>query len=213
MARRRRLAILGTRGIPANYGGFETLAEELAVRLAGRGHDVTVYGRRHYIPAGMTTYRGVRLVVLPTVRHKYLDTVVHTGVSTLHALLRRYDAVLYCNAANAVFTLWPRLFGTRVALNVDGIERKRQKWNRLGRLWYAMSERLAVRFPGAIVTDARVIERSFRALRRAVLLHPVQAPARSRGHHRDADPARARTRRYFLYVQPPRTGEQRARRD
>ncbi|MFB3854935.1 MAG: DUF1972 domain-containing protein [Vicinamibacterales bacterium] len=157
-----RLAILGTRGIPANYGGFETFAEELSSRLAARGHEVTVYGRRHYVPAGLKEYRGVRLVILPTIRHKYFDTVVHTAVSTMHAVGRRFDALLYCNAANAVFTLLPRLAGSAVALNVDGIERLRQKWNRLGKAWYALSERLAVRLPHAIVTDARLIERYYR---------------------------------------------------
>jgi glycosyltransferase involved in cell wall biosynthesis len=62
-----RIAIVGTRGIPANYGGFETFAEELSTRLAARGHDVVVYCRdRHSEPE----YRGVRLVYLPTIRHK-----------------------------------------------------------------------------------------------------------------------------------------------
>jgi glycosyltransferase involved in cell wall biosynthesis len=152
-----RIAILGTRGIPANYGGFETFAEELGVRLAARGHEVTVYGRAHYVDRRLGTYRGVRLVVLPTVRHKYLDTVVHTAIATAHVTPRRYDVVLVCNAANALFCAWPRPLGTRVVLNVDGIERKRRKWNALGRAWYLMSERLATWLPDAVVTDARTI--------------------------------------------------------
>lgn len=156
-----RIAILGTRGIPANYGGFETFAEELAWRLVARGHAVTVYGRNHYVPPGLTEHRGAHLVVLPTIRHKYLDTVVHTMLATSHALTKGYDVALVCNAANAVFTGWPRLFGTRVALNVDGIERRRRKWNALGRAWYLVSERLAVWFPNATVTDARVIQQYY----------------------------------------------------
>ena len=88
-----RLAILGTRGIPANYGGFETFAEELGTRLAARGHEVTVYCRPHYVPKTLKEYRGVQLVNLPTVRHKYLDTVVHTAVSAVHAAARRYDGI------------------------------------------------------------------------------------------------------------------------
>src|SRR5438876_4249851 len=132
-----RIAILGTRGIPARYGGFETFAEELSTRLAARGHRVTVYCRqRHPEPS----YRGVRLKYLPTVRHKYLDTIAHTLLSTLHLLGTRQDAVLYCNAANAVFTWMPRLAGMPVALNVDGLERHRKKWNRLARAWYRASE-------------------------------------------------------------------------
>src|SRR3954468_13664033 len=135
-----RLAILGTRGIPANYGGFETFAGEPAPRPADRGHDVTVYCRAQYVDPTRREFKGVRLQQAPTIHHKYLDTVVHTAASTLPALARRYDAILVCNAANAVFCGWPRLAGTRVVLNVDGIERKRKKWNALGRAWYLGSE-------------------------------------------------------------------------
>jgi glycosyltransferase involved in cell wall biosynthesis len=149
-----KLAILGTRGIPASYGGFETFAEELSWRLAARGHHVTVYCRQPY-PEPF--YRGVRLRHLPTIRHKYLDTIAHTFLSTLDLLIHRQDAALYCNAANALFTLAPRLAGIPVALNVDGIERKRRKWNRLAKAWYQLSEWLATFFPTAIVTDARAI--------------------------------------------------------
>ena len=104
-----RIALLGTRGIPASYGGFETFAEELSVRLAERGHDVTVYCRTD---SRIATYRGVKLKHIPSIRHKYLDTVSHTFLSTLEVLRHRYDAILYCNAANAAFTWMPRLFGT-----------------------------------------------------------------------------------------------------
>ena len=83
-----RIALLGTRGIPANYGGFETFAEELSVRLAERGHDVTVYCRTNNVGRREPLYRGVRLALLPTVSHKYLDTIAHTFLSTLHLLLR-----------------------------------------------------------------------------------------------------------------------------
>lgn len=148
-----RLAILGTRGIPARYGGFETFAEELSARLVLRGHSVTVYCRQpHEGP-----WRGVRLVHLPAVRHKYLETVVHTFLSTLHLLFHRPEAALYCNAANAIFTWIPRLFGVPVALNVDGLERNRKKWNRLGRAWYLLSEWLSTFCPTAVISDARSI--------------------------------------------------------
>ncbi|HEX8985500.1 MAG TPA: glycosyltransferase, partial [Bryobacteraceae bacterium] len=146
-----RIAILGTRGIPANYGGFETFAEELSTRLAARGHEVSVYCRQ---PFPEPRYRGVRLHYLPTIRHKYLDTIAHTFVSTLHLLAHRVDVALYCNGANAIFTPAPRLFGMPVALNVDGIERKRKKWNRLARAWYFGSEWLSTFCPTAVVTDA-----------------------------------------------------------
>src|SRR5262249_19617369 len=153
-----KIAILGTRGIPANYGGFETFAEQLGTRLAARGHEITVYGRKHYSTTGATTYNGVNLVILTTIRQKYFDTVIHTFLSVLHAAPRRYDAILICNAANSVFAFIPRLFGTPTLVNVDGLERKRKKWNWVGRQYYLISEWLSTFLPTAIVTDARVIQ-------------------------------------------------------
>ena len=150
-----RIAILGTRGIPANYGGFETFAEELSTRLAARGHAVTVYCRDR--PAD-SIYRGVRLQYLPTIRHKYFDTIAHTLFSTLHLLTHRVDVALYCNGANAIFTVLPRLRGMPVALNVDGLERRRKKWNHAAKAWYLVSEWLATFLPNEVVADARAIQ-------------------------------------------------------
>jgi glycosyltransferase involved in cell wall biosynthesis len=157
--RKRCFAIVGTRGIPARYGGFETFAEELSARLVERGYEVAVYCRERH---AARQYRGVVLRWLPTIRHKYLDTVVHTLLSTLHLLVHRVDAALYCNAANAIFTWLPRLAGMPVALNVDGIERRRRKWGAAGRAWYRIGERLATVFPNALVTDAESIARYYR---------------------------------------------------
>ena len=158
-----RLAILGTRGIPASYGGFETFAEHLSTRLVARGHEVTVYCRSHYTSPRQLEFQGVRLQVLPTIRHKYLDTVVHTFLSALHAAPRRYDAALICNAANAPFAPILRWTGTPVAINVDGLEHKRKKWNFIGRTYYLLAERLATILPNETVTDARVIRDYYRA--------------------------------------------------
>ncbi len=153
-----KLAILGTRGIPANYGGFETFAEELSTRLATRGHEVWVYGRSNNIKYPHSTYRGVNLKILPTIGTKHLDTVAHTFLSVAHLCVRpKFDAVLMCNAANAVFAAVLRIRGIPVALNVDGIERLRKKWGRAGRAYYRVSEYLATIIPNVVVADAEVI--------------------------------------------------------
>jgi glycosyltransferase involved in cell wall biosynthesis len=154
-----RIGLLGTRGIPANYGGFETFAEELSVRLVERGHTVTVYCRQK---PESSLYRGVHLRYLPTWRHKYFDTVVHTGISTADAFLRRFDVLLYCNAANAAFTLLPRLRAVPTVLNVDGLERHRKKWNDLAKTWYQVSEWMATWCCSAVVTDAEKIREYYR---------------------------------------------------
>jgi glycosyltransferase involved in cell wall biosynthesis len=202
-----RFALLGTRGIPAHYGGFETFAEELSTRLAARGHSITVYCReRHAEPE----YRGVRLQYLPTLRHKYLDTIVHTCLSTLHLTLARFlwdkrggkqDAVLYCNAANAVFTWLPRVVGMPVALNVDGLERHRKKWNRAAKAWYKLSERLATWMPNVVITDARRIAEYYREQYRcASETIPYGAETGAVATAAALDRLGLEPRQYFLYV-------------
>jgi glycosyltransferase involved in cell wall biosynthesis len=153
-----KLAILGTRGVPANYGGFETFAAELSTRLVQRGHDVSVYCREE----GPESWNGVRRIVLPAAKHKYLETVSHAFLSALDAIRRDFDAVLVCNAANA-FVL-PILRAARIpcAINVDGIERKRRKWNILGRAVYSIGEAMSVSFANAVIADADVIASYYR---------------------------------------------------
>ena len=207
MSRPRHFALLGSRGIPNRYGGYETLMEELGVRLVEAGYRITVYCRSHSTPRHLEEYRGVRLVVLPTLETKYLDTPVHTLLSALHAAWSRfrsrgrYDAVLLVNSANAIFVPLLRLAGIPVALHVDGIEKRRAKWGPLGRWVYAVSERLACRLPTALVTDAEVIRRHY--------LDRYGAPSTPITYGVDPEPPRdldvlpklgLESGRYFLYV-------------
>jgi glycosyltransferase involved in cell wall biosynthesis len=193
-----RIALVGTRGIPANYGGFETFAEELSTRLVARGHEVVVYCRSRHAEDG---YRGVRLQYLPTVRHKYFDTIAHTFVSTLHLLQHRVDAALYCNGANAIFTLLPRAAGIPVALNVDGIERKRKKWNRAAKAWYLLSEHLSTFCPNAVITDAAAIQEYYlERYRYPTTFIPYGAVAGKVASKGVLDELGLEPGRYFLYV-------------
>lgn len=193
-----RFAILGTRGIPARYGGFETFAEELSTRLAARGHIVTVYCRERF---DQPSYRGVRLKYLPTIRHKYFDTIAHTCLSTMHLLGSRHHAVLYCNAANAIFTWMPRALGMPVALNVDGLERNRKKWNALAKSWYRLSEWLATWMPNAVVTDAAAIAQYYREkYRRESTMIPYGAEIGPVSSAHVLGKLGIERRKYFLYV-------------
>ncbi len=193
-----RIALLGTRGIPANYGGFETFAEELSTRLVARGHDVYVYCReKHELPK----YRGVELRTLPTIRHKYFDTLAHTFFSTLHLVTHRVDVALYCNAANAIFTILPRVTGIPVALNVDGIERLRKKWNAPARAWYRMSEYLSTIFPNQVITDAEAIKRYYLDMYGADSVFIPYGADQERAESRGVlDELGLEPQRYFLYV-------------
>ena len=128
MTRPLRIALAGTRGVPARYSGFERVPNNWARRLVERGHEVTVYCRPTTARCRIAVYRGMRRIVLPTVRQKYLDTLVHATLSTLDALARRFDVVLYFIAGNSPLVWIPRLVGTRTVLNVDGLDWRRDKW-------------------------------------------------------------------------------------
>jgi glycosyltransferase involved in cell wall biosynthesis len=149
-----KIALLGTRGIPASYSGFETCVEQLGQRLVQRGHDVTVYCRSHHITYDGDEYLGMRLVKLPTVANKYLDTIVHSFLSSLHTLPRRYDVGLYFIAGNSPVTWIPRLVGTCTLLNVDGLDWKREKWPPLAKKYIQFAEYLATKLPTAFLTDS-----------------------------------------------------------
>jgi glycosyltransferase involved in cell wall biosynthesis len=153
------IAMVGTRGVPARYGGFETAVEEVGRRLVDRGHRVVVYCRT--TPGAtdrpLSTYQGMELVHLPAARSRALETLSHTGLSVAHLLLHRTDAAIVFNAANA--PLLPVLRSARipVATHVDGLEWQRAKWGRLGRHYYRLAESLAVRWSDLLIADAQGI--------------------------------------------------------
>ena len=151
-----KVALLGTRGVPAQYGGFETAVEEIGARLAERGYDVTVYCRN---PGQTTTsYRGMHLVNAPAIKHRMAETLSHTAISTAHAIIRdRPDAVLMLNAGNAPM-LKPLAFtGIPSAIHLDGLESRREKWRGAGARYYRWAERAAVRWGDVVIADAQAI--------------------------------------------------------
>ena len=150
-----RIAMVGTRGVPARYGGFETCVEEVGRRLSERGHDVVVYCRRS--DAKTDRHLGMRLVHLPAFRHRVLETLSHTGLSVAHLLLHRVDAVFLFNAANALWLPLLRVARLPVATHVDGLEWQRAKWGPAGRRYYKLAEGWAVRGSNALIADSRGI--------------------------------------------------------
>ncbi len=160
--RRLRIAMLGTRGVPSVYGGFERCAEQMGSRLVEQGHCVTVYCRKHFVDPGLKEYRGIRLISVPTIENKYLDTLVHTALCSLDAMFRPYDVCLYFIAGNSPVTWIPRLAGKRTVLNVDGLDWKREKWPGFAKMYIRMAERLSTMLPTATLTNSRVVQRFYR---------------------------------------------------
>lgn len=160
-----RIAMIGTRGVPARYGGFETCVEEVGSRLAARGHDVVVYCRPGYDaePARLHRYRDMELVHLPVVRRRSVETLCHTALSVLHKSLRRADVAIVFNAANAPLLPVVRARRVPVATHVDGLEWLRAKWGPVGQRYYRAAECLAVRWSDEIIADAKGIADYYRS--------------------------------------------------
>jgi glycosyltransferase involved in cell wall biosynthesis len=157
-----RVAILGTRGIPASYSGFETAAEQLASRLSARGHEVVVYCRPHVVDPRLKEYKGARLVHLPTLRNKYLDTFTHTFLSAMHAARRlRPDVALFFIAGNSPMCLITRSANIPTVINVDGLDSDRSKWPAIAKAYLRFAERNAPRWSDEALTDSHAVAEIF----------------------------------------------------
>ncbi|MCZ2836430.1 DUF1972 domain-containing protein [Modestobacter sp. VKM Ac-2985] len=157
-----RIALVGTRGVPARYGGFETAVEEVGRRLVDAGHDVVVYCRTAADQPRPTTHLGMRLVHLPALHRRSLETLSHTGLSVAHLLGHRVDAAIVFNAANAPWLPLLRAARIPVATHVDGLEWQRAKWGGAGRRYYRIVEALSVRWSDALIADAQGIADYYR---------------------------------------------------
>lgn len=148
-----RIAMLGTRGVPASYGGFETAVEEIGARLVAGGHDVTVFGDR--TDPRVAEHLGMRVVHVPSFPLKQLETLSRTGIATVMALAgAKPDMAFVFNAANAPYVSLLRARGIPVAVHVDGLEWQRAKWGGAGRAYYRWAEQRSVRTADALIADA-----------------------------------------------------------
>lgn len=157
----RRIAILGTRGVPARYGGFETFAEEIGTRLAAQGIEVTIFCEAD--PAGQqpSSYRGMRLRYVPSPRLGPLTTIWF-DVKCLWRARRDFDVVYMLGYGAALFCFLPRLWQSEVWINMDGVEWVRSKWSWPARLWLRTMEAVAMWTPNRIIADAEAIRAHLR---------------------------------------------------
>jgi glycosyltransferase involved in cell wall biosynthesis len=160
--RKLRIAILGSRGIPHTYSGYEAFVGELGPRLVDRGHEVLVYCRRSLFRDRPPTYKGARLLYLPGIETKTLGTLTHTFVSAADVLFRGVDVIFVVNVVNAFNCILPRLLRKSVAINVDGLDWKRGKWGPLGKkFFYWNAKSVGTICPKGIVTDAKEMRRIY----------------------------------------------------
>ena len=174
------IAVLGTRGIPASYSGFETAVEQITSRLAARGHKVSVYCRPHVVDPSIAEWKGAELIHLPTIRNKYLDTFVHTFLSALHAAyVLKPDVALFFIAGNSPLCVITRARGIPTLINIDGLDSDRGKWNRFAKSYLRLAERLAPRMAHRAITDSHAVAHIFESTfgkRIGVVPYGAEAP-------------------------------------
>ncbi|HTE88347.1 MAG TPA: glycosyltransferase family 4 protein [Terriglobales bacterium] len=152
-----RVAFIGGRGVISKYSGIEAYYEEVGKRLVEMGHQVTVYCRTYFTPR-LKEHNGMRLVRLPTLRSKHLDTLVHTFLSTVHVLFSGCDIVHYQCLGPALFSFIPRVFGKKTVVSVQGLDWQRKKWAPIASLVLRLGERASVRLPSATMVVSKNLQ-------------------------------------------------------
>lgn len=155
----KRLLILGTRGVPANHGGFETFAEALSLYLVQRGWRVTVYCQEDWNRTKLyeTMWGRVRRVHIPVKQKGALGTIVFDLKAALHAR-KQPTLALTLGYNTAIFNVLQRLRGKANIFNMDGIEYRRAKWGFFAKLWFKLNERIACYSASHLIADHPAIK-------------------------------------------------------
>lgn len=154
-----RIAYIGQKGIPAKIGGVERYVDEVAVRMAKKGHEVFVYVRSHYTPQNMKSYKGVKLVHLPTIKTKHLDAILHTFFSTIHALFQNYDAIHYHSLGPTSLSFVPKIFCRKTAIiaTYQSQDYYQAKWGFLARLYLRFGEFMTLHMPDKVISVSEIL--------------------------------------------------------
>lgn len=158
----RKIAIIGSRGYPSFYGGFETAVRELAPYLAGNNWRVVVYGRVNAIDSAAPADRRVISVRTFGIESRSLSTLTFGLTAVLHALFTKPDVALVLNVANGFWLPLLRLRRIPVVTNVDGIEWERAKWGRVAKVVFRAGAWMTAKFSNSLVSDAKEIQRRWR---------------------------------------------------
>ena len=150
-----KIAIIGSRGYPFVYSGYETLIKELSERLvAKKGCEVTVYCHRYLFKEKPALVNGIKLVYVPTIESKSLSQLIHSFLSICHAVTSDVDVIFAVNAANGPFGLISKIFKKPTAINVDGLEWLRPKWKGIGAKYFKIAARLSTILFDQIINDS-----------------------------------------------------------
>ena len=148
-----KLAIIGSRGYPYVYSGYETFVKEISERLVKRGVNVTVYCHKGLFKNRPKYLNNIKLVYIPTIETKSLSQIIHSFLSLIHSCFNKPDIILVVNVANGPLGIIPKLRGIPTLINVDGLEWKRPKWKGLGAIYFMFAAKMATIFYDKIIND------------------------------------------------------------
>lgn len=152
-----RIAIIGSRGYPYVYSGYETFIREISERLVKRNINVTVYCHKNLFKEFPLNVNGINLIYLKTIERKILSQFIHSLKSILHACLSRFDIILIVNSANGPFGIITKIFNIKTAINVDGLEWLRPKWRGFGSKYFYLSSKLSTILYDKIINDSNAM--------------------------------------------------------
>ncbi|MCH6234026.1 DUF1972 domain-containing protein [Cognataquiflexum rubidum] len=159
-----KIAILGSRGYPYVYSGYETLVKELGERLQKRGVEVHVYCHSALFADKPKKVNGINLVYLPAIEQKSLAQLTHSFFSMVHACLSDVDVIFVVNSGNGLFGIISRIFRKPTAINVDGLEWLRPKWKGLGAKYFLFASRMATKLYDRIINDSDEMQKVYQEL-------------------------------------------------
>ena len=148
------ISIIGTRGYPYVYSGYETFVKQLSERLVHNDCNVTVYCHKGLFEIRPKEIKGIQLVYIPTIETKILSQPIHSFLSIIHACFSNTDVLLVVNSANGPFGLLTKLFRIPTVINVDGLEWLRPKWKGLGSIYFKWASKMATLFYDQIINDS-----------------------------------------------------------
>ena len=162
MDKKLKISIIGSRGYPYVYSGYETLVKELSERLIKKGHTVRVYCHRSLFKYKPRFVNGIELIYMPSIETKFLSQFTNSFFSFVHVCFSKNDVVLVVNSANGPFGLLTKIFRKKTCINVDGLEWLRPKWKGLGSLYFRLASKLATLFFDEIITDSIEMNKVYR---------------------------------------------------
>jgi glycosyltransferase involved in cell wall biosynthesis len=158
----KKIAILGTRGIPASYSGFETSVEETAIRFAKNGFDVTVFCRSNHYDEKHDSYKGVKLKYLSSIKTKHLDTVSNSILSIFVVAKEQYDIIIIYGIGNAYFIPFLKMFCKNIISVVDGADWERDKWSKFAKIILSTGRKFAVKFANNYIVDNELLASEYK---------------------------------------------------